>query len=218
METCKSCGSTSATGGRFCHNCGVELESRAEKVIVTNQYIWALSILPLFFGIATATLNLVIPMGTNQFWLWLTWFLVSSLLVFADIRRLRTSGFFVSYGPWALLLPAYLYRRAQVTKSPQTWLLVWMASLVLSIAIQAVGLLTFGQTIQGSALEEEVKSWILNNELATDASLTVTCPEVVSAKQGNSYVCEVEIPDYGSLYYQIEFNDALGNFSIQLAN
>jgi hypothetical protein len=117
----------------------------------------------------------------------------SAGLVIADWRALRDR---VSR-PWlmvivsVLLTPAYLFWRCRATGRSQAPLLVWVAALVLTVAVSVAAMpAATGGEIDTAALEARIEE-ALTAEVGPPG-VEATCPTGQPAEEGHTFTCEAE--------------------------
>ena len=102
-----------------------------------------------------------------------------------------------------LFVPAYLYRRAKLTSTSQTGLIIWSGALVASLMISLLGSMFVGTQASTDATETAIKSWLVESFI-TDDSVTVTCPDNVLSKAGANFLCTVDTDPMTTIQVTIE--------------
>jgi hypothetical protein len=92
-------------------------------------------------------------------------------LVTADSKQLEKRGIEVNMLLGFLFVPAYLYRRAKLTSTSQTGLIIWSGALVASLMISLLGSMFVGSQASTDATETAIKSWLVESFITDDSVL-----------------------------------------------
>lgn len=199
---CIQCGTENIESAVFCTKCGKQQTSPA-SVQPSNVYMWALAIVPLFLGLFDLVLSATMTPSTSTAISLIAALALNIALVVADSKQLEKRGIRINLLLGILIIPVYLYRRAKLTSTTQTGLLVWTGAFVGSLLISVLGSSYVGSQVSTDATEVAIKSWLIDSSI-TDDSVTVTCPDNVLAKPGATFLCTVDTDPTITLQVKIE--------------
>lgn len=97
---------------------------------VDNRFVWALVAAQLVGGLIEYLSGISI------------WWAVLGLnigLCFADERRLKSAGHLAPQNFWALIVPVYLWKRAEILSQKKHYFYGWMGAFVVSILLASIG-------------------------------------------------------------------------------
>ena len=174
--------------------------------------------MPLVWGLLDLSLGTIFQ--ADQFLIWDTVLYVgiTVLLIRGDRKQLKNNGTPVGRLGRFFFVPGYLFLRAKLTKQSQVGLIGWLAAVLLSVSIAILGTLVFGQVVNSSYVETGIKDWLLKNQLADKAGLTVVCPDQILTRTGSVFNCEASSPTLGALTYQVTVSNSQGDVTWQLVN
>lgn len=98
---------------------------------VDNRFVWWLVGAQLIGGVIQLFAG-----ETNLSWAFLG---LNVGLCVADERRLKQAGHSAPSSWWALLVPVYLWKRANLLKQKKTYFYAWMAAMVVSLSLAVAG-------------------------------------------------------------------------------
>jgi hypothetical protein len=96
---------------------------------IDNRYVWMVVAVPI--------VGLCIELLAGKSLFWVYWIMNIGLCML-DERKLRQAGHQAPDKSWALVIPAYLWKRTQILGQPKHYFWAWVATWVLSI-IMAFG-------------------------------------------------------------------------------
>jgi len=199
---CNKCGAENVEAASFCLKCGVKI-GQVSSSDSSNTYLWALTIVPLFLGVAGLVFSAFFESQVSSAISIVCSLAINVGLVVADSKQLAKRNIDIDVMLGILLVPVYLYRRAKLTSSSQLGLLVWGGSLILSMLLSLIGTLFVGTQVSTAATETAIKNWMVNASLA-DSSAIVTCPDSVLSKAGATFICSVDTYPETTLQVRIE--------------
>jgi hypothetical protein len=101
-----------------------------KKNKLNNFYAWGIAILPLATSIPPAEYFKIVIIVS---------FIILIALVTADNKTLRDSGYTPPLPVWGIIIvPVYLWKRANVIGSSKLLIVVWIAALGLSLAVDSL--------------------------------------------------------------------------------
>lgn len=199
---CNQCGSENSTTAVFCEKCGKHTASSASTKS-SNPYFWALSLFPFFFWILAVVFSAIFDPRISTVITFISVWAINDGLVYADSKHLRNQGIAINARLGYYFVPGYLYKRAKITSSAQTGLLVWCGALVMGLLVSILGTNFIGAQVSTDATETAIKSWLVESFI-TDDSVTVTCPDYVLSKTGANFLCTVDTDPTTTIQVKVE--------------
>jgi hypothetical protein len=163
----------------------------SKPVGYSNTYFWAIAFLPLLLGLADLVFSASFSPEVSSTVSVLSALALNVALVFADSKQLQRSGIYSNPMLGVIFVPLYLFKRAKLTSSTQKGLLLWIASLVMSMLLSVLGSSFIGSQVSTASTEAAIKNWLVQSSLA-DSSVTVTCPDTILAKPGATFICTAD--------------------------
>jgi hypothetical protein len=209
---CIHCGTENTVSAVYCSKCGKQ-QGAPITGLPTNVYMWSLALVPLFLGMLDLVLSASISPSASTAVSLMVAVAISIALVLADSKQLMKIGIETNLLLGILLIPAYLYRRARLTSTAQTGLIVWSGAFIGSLLISMLGVSLVGTQVATDATEIAIEDWLVES-LITDSSVTVTCPDIVLAKPAATFLCTVDTDPVLTL--QVKFENEQGDVTWQL--
>ena len=190
---------------------------------VDPTYAWALAATPL----VAALLPLAFPTISDTAALWVA-VAINSVLVVADLNRLKAVGIEINALLALLVVPLYLVLRTKRANSTPAIPVVWVAAFLVALALpnlaagQSVG--SDGGTgsntvrMDSNTLESQLTGLVAKQVGGSESDVTVSCPSSIEADLGSPFPCDVSASDGSSGSVYVTVNDAAGHYDWQLTN
>lgn len=109
---------------------------QSQAMTLQNQFAWLLALTPIFYTVFDLIMwqNFNVAPGNIS---WLIYFGFNTLLAKLDERELERCGVDIQFWLGAFIVPYYLWKRAKLTDGNQSYLIVWVVSMLVNLAFIA---------------------------------------------------------------------------------
>ncbi len=179
---------------------------------VADTWAWALVAMPLVITFIGALFVTSVGVDGVPVVELVAALVLNSAAVIWDWRRLQAAG--VERPPvWLglFLVPAYLYRRAQLLGRNQLTLGLWAAALVLSMtpAVSNLAIDFAGNKMDAATVESQIANWA-RDDVGLGA-VDVSCPGGIPAKRGETFTCVMSDGYGNSALVEVEVQNEAGD-------
>jgi hypothetical protein len=179
---------------------------------VADTWAWVLVAIPLIITFVGALFVTSVGVDGVPVVELIAGLVLNSAAVIWDWRRLQAAG--VERPPvWLglFLVPAYLYRRAQLLGRNQLTLAAWAVTLVLSMtpAVSNLAVDFAGNQMDAAIVESQIAQWARDD--AGAGTVDVSCPGGIPAKRGETFTCSLRDGYGNSGLVEVEVQNEAGD-------